>query len=98
MTKRLLKQIRTAMRERDVIQETVAEACGVSQGHLSKVLRGKEVLTKKMAVKLNCWLAGEGTPISTEALSGAIQQLLRTRPDRHMQVMQLLQLVEQILN
>lgn len=47
--------VKKAMRERDVTQQALARACGLSQGHLSKVLGGLEMGARTQG-RLQKWL------------------------------------------
>jgi transcriptional regulator with XRE-family HTH domain len=87
------------MREARATQSEVAEACGMTQPHISKVLRKKVKLAKKTAAKLEQWLgesskapAEEGPTLETIAV-----KLGTLGPKRKMQFMQLLAAIDALL-
>ncbi|MBR0684454.1 helix-turn-helix transcriptional regulator [Bradyrhizobium manausense] len=87
------------MRETGASQSDVAEACGVTQPHISKVLNGKIKLAKKTAAGLEQWLdenrqAQEPSPQTLEAIAAKLNAL---GPKRRMQFMQLLAAIDGLL-
>lgn len=83
-----------------VTQPALALACGLSQPHLSKVLSKKVRLAGKTEARLLAWLRATESGSrkvarsTTEALAGRIERL---RPDRHLQVIELLTSIEKLL-
>lgn len=95
----LLARVDNKMRETGATQSEVAETCGMTQPHLSKVLRGKVKLAKKTAAKLEQWL-GESSEASQEGnptLETIAAKLGTLGPKRRMQFMQLLAAVDGLL-
>ncbi|MBB4039857.1 transcriptional regulator with XRE-family HTH domain [Microvirga flocculans] len=93
----LLQQVRERMLALRLTQESVAKACRLSQPHLSKVLSGKIAPGRKTRLLLERWLARAAPEASggeAEALERIIQELLASRPERRMQIMQLLRLIQ----
>jgi len=92
----LLQQVRERMSALRLTQEGVAKACRLSQPHLSKVLSGKIAPGRKTKLVLERWLARASPEASggeAEELARIIYELLATRPERRMQIMQLLRLI-----
>jgi len=94
-----LQQVRERMLALRLTQESVAEACGLSQPHLSKVLSGKVAPGRKTKLVLESWLARTAPEASggeAKELARIIHELLATRPERRMQIMQLLRLIQNL--
>ena len=100
----LVSQVLVQMTRLGVTQVELATHCQLSQPHLSKVLANKVKLARKTSEKLTDWLA------SSERVSGAVgsdgaveyvqqfaQRLAELRPNKYMQIMQLLNAIEQII-
>lgn len=96
---KLLQQVRERMLALGLTQESVAKACNLSQPHLSKVLSGKVAPGRKTRLVLERWLAAapEADGRDGEELARIVQLLLAVRPERRMQIMQLLRLIQQIV-
>lgn len=95
----LLARAHTKMRETGASQSDVADACGVTQPHISKVLNGKVKLAKKTAVALERWLdqnraAAEPPPQTLDTIAEKLNAL---GPKRRMQFMQLLTAIDALL-
>lgn len=95
----LLARVHTKMRETGANQSDVADACGVTQPHISKVLNGRVKLAKKTAAGLEQWLdqtqaAPEPTP---QTLDFIAEKLNALGPKRRMQFMQLLAAIDGLL-
>ncbi len=95
----LLAHVDSKMREIGATQSDVAEACRLTQAHLSKVLRGKVKLAKKTAAKLEQWLRepSEAAPEERPTLETIAAKLETLGPKRRMQFMQLLAAVDGLL-
>jgi transcriptional regulator with XRE-family HTH domain len=94
-----LARVDSKMRETHATQSDVAEACGMTQPHISKVLRGKVKLARKTATKLEQWL-GESSKATVEGrptLETIAAKLNTLGPKRRMQFMQLLAAVDALL-
>ncbi|WP_445222735.1 hypothetical protein ACKWRH_46700 (plasmid) [Bradyrhizobium sp. Pa8] len=96
----LLTRIEARMRETGATQSTVAQACELSQPHLSKVLNRKIKLAKKTAARLELWLTAPSEALTQNllALETIATKLERLVPKRRMQFMQLLAAVDDLLN
>jgi transcriptional regulator with XRE-family HTH domain len=95
----LLVRVDSKMRETRATQSDIAEACGMTQPHISKVLRGKVKLAKKTSAKLEQWL-GEISKVPPEEhpkLETIAAKLDTLGPKRRMQFMQLLAAIDRIL-
>jgi transcriptional regulator with XRE-family HTH domain len=76
-TDELLEAMRALIRARAVTQQGLADACGISQGHLSKVLAGKAPLTGRTLAAVRQQLAGPlGSEEITTRLSTLVQDLV----------------------
>lgn len=91
----------TAVRERmDALaasQTSVANACGLSQAHLSKVLAGRVGLASKTRFALARWLTmppPSGSSPGPSDLEDLIDRLRSRDPERVMQIMQLLRIID----
>jgi transcriptional regulator with XRE-family HTH domain len=88
------------MRDTGATQSDVARECGITQPHLSKVLRKKVKLAGKTSTKLAGWLAGDANRQQlqqVEPLKSLAIRIAALRPKRRMQIMQLLDAVERLL-
>ena len=83
------------MRAASLKQADVARACGVTQGHFSKVLRETVSLSSKMEASLSQWLrsGSDGDPERRDEASAIVRRLLRGSPARRAQVMHLLEAI-----
>ncbi|MFB6451394.1 hypothetical protein [Bradyrhizobium tunisiense] len=88
------------MRETGATQSIVAQACGLSQPHLSKVLNRKIKFAKKTAEKLEFWLTAptEAPAQTSPTLETIATKLESLAPKRRMQFMRLLAAVDDLLN
>lgn len=95
----LLARVDSKLRETGATQSDVAEACGMTQPHISKVLRGKVKLAKKTAAKLEQWLgeSSEAPPEGRPTLETIAAKLDTLGRKRRMQFMQLLAAVDGLL-
>lgn len=95
----LLARVHTKMRETGASQSDVAEACGVTQPHISKVLNGKVKLARKTAAGLEQWLDQnrESRKPSPQTLETIAAKLNALGPKRRMQFMQLLAAIDGLL-
>ncbi|MDP1616521.1 helix-turn-helix domain-containing protein [Phenylobacterium sp.] len=86
------------MADEGVTQTALADTCGVSQAHLSKVLNEKVSLSGRTAQALSGWVERrEG--IRPNATLVSIEQKLRLAPPtRRMQIMHLLRSLEQLID
>lgn len=78
-------------------QAAVAAACAISQPHLSKVLAGKVKLAPKTRGRLDAWVSGPAAAApgrDAEELQRLVLRLAEGSPERTMQIMQLLRLVD----
>jgi transcriptional regulator with XRE-family HTH domain len=94
--------VRLSARMRDIgaTQSDVARECGITQPHLSKVLRKKVKLAAKTSAKLEGWLTGNanrGQQQQVEPLKSLAIRIAALRPRRRMQIMQLLEAVDRLL-
>ena len=80
-----------------VSQAAVAAACGISQPHLSKVLAGRVKLAPKTRARLQTWVSDppvRAAGRNVDALQRLVSRLAEGSPERTMQIMQLLQLID----
>lgn len=98
-TKTLLARVHTKMRETGANQSDVAQACGVSQPHISKVLNRKVKLAEKTSAALGRWLDQnqEVEEPSLQTLEVIAAKLNALGPKRRMQFMQLLAAIDGLL-
>ena len=78
-------------------QAAVAAACAISQPHLSKVLSGRVKLAPKTRRRLEAWVSDPAAPMpgqDAEELRRLVIRLGEGSPERLMQIMQLLRLVD----
>lgn len=78
-------------------QAAVATACAISQPHLSKVLSRRVKLAPKTRGRLEAWVSDPGVPVpgrNAEELQRLVLRLAEGSPERMMQIMQLLRLVD----
>jgi hypothetical protein len=87
------------MRDTGATQSDVARECGITQPHLSKVLRKQVKLAGKTSTKLEGWLAGNANRQlqQVEPLKSLSIRIAALRPKRRMHIMQLLDAVERLL-
>lgn len=91
MADTLLRDVSRAMHHHSVRQKDLAVVCGCTQGHISKVLRGKAVLSVASRTALTGWLST--TPIPPEEVHSDIDALVRRLNEAghdHMHIMQIL--------
>ncbi len=96
----LIAKVLAQMSLLEVTQVGLADACGLSQPHLSKVLSNKIKLAHKTEEKLAKWLAdfGEsGQGARTDTFQALTAKLQRQSPEKRMQFMQLLSILDQLL-
>lgn len=95
----LITRVNGRMREIGATQSDVALACGMSQPHLSKVLRNRVKLAKKTTSKLERWLSStpEQPPETAPTLETIAAKIAILGPKRRMQFMQLLDAVDGLL-
>ena len=99
-SKDLIAQVSERMDRDNVSQVVLAEMCGLSQPHISRVLSLNINPGRKTRLKLESWLAATGTERVRDA-SGQMQYLAQrlasASPKKAMQIMQLLRAVEDVL-
>jgi transcriptional regulator with XRE-family HTH domain len=93
----LIARVESKMRKTGANQSTVASDCGLSQPHISKVLRGKIRLADKTAAKLESWLTSERAEAPSPALSRIARKLESLTPERRMQFMHLLAAIDRLM-
>jgi transcriptional regulator with XRE-family HTH domain len=95
----LLVRVDSKMRETRATQSDVAEACGMTQPHISKVLRGRVKLARKTTAKLEQWLGeiSKAPPEERPRLEAIAAKLDTLGPKRRMQFMQLLAAIDRLL-
>jgi hypothetical protein len=97
----LIELVNERMRRDGATQVEVAAACELSQPHISKVLSQRVKLAAKTAHRLTAWLGTDTINCHGSAenvIRSIADQLERLRPNRRMQLMQLLKAVERLLN
>lgn len=99
-SKDLVIQVSERMDRDRVSQVVLAETCGLSQPHISRVLSFKVNPGRKTYQKLENWLAATAVERARDA-SGQMQYLAQrladASPKKAMQIMQLLRAVEDVL-
>ena len=100
----LLNQVLAQMARLGTTQVELATYCRLSQPHLSKVLSHKIKLATKTSEKLTVWLANSdrvpsavGRQEAVEYVHQFTQRLAELRPNKNMQIMQLLNAIEQFI-
>ncbi|MGU3420796.1 helix-turn-helix domain-containing protein [Methylobacterium sp. D54C] len=95
----MLVSLRERMDALGLSQAAVANACGLSQPHLSKVLARRVKLAPKTRAAIRRWL-GRPSPSDVPSEPGEWEELierLRSRPTaRLMQIMQILRLLDRL--
>ncbi|MGE8131798.1 helix-turn-helix domain-containing protein [Methylobacterium sp. NPDC080182] len=94
-----LASLRERMDALGLSQAEVAEACGFSQPHLSKVLAGKVKLARKTRAAVHGWLTcsvPSGMPLEPGEWERLIERLRSRPPAQFMQIMQVLRLLERL--
>lgn len=98
--KDLIAQVSERMDRDHVSQLVLAEMCGLSQPHISRVLSLKINPGRKTRLKLEAWLAATAAERVRDP-SGQMEYLARrladASPKKAMQIMQLLRAVEDVL-
>lgn len=90
----------------DVSQSALARETGISQPHLSRVLRKQLKAGKKTRSQLENWMAGsraasangQASPPSAADLGRLIRKLSTGTPERRMHVMQMLRAIEAMVS
>jgi transcriptional regulator with XRE-family HTH domain len=95
----LINRINGRMHETGATQSDLARACGMSQPHLSKVLRKKVKLASKTAARLERWLLNgpEKPPREISSLESISAKVAALGPKRRIQFMQLLDAIDSLL-
>lgn len=94
----LLAKVTDKRMREGVTQADLAAACGMNQGHLSKVLAGKLKLATKTEAALSLWLieTTEGRRDNNKEIRDIIGRLTRAPSGRRMEIMQLLRIVDKL--
>ena len=90
----LLSRVRARTAALALNQRELAAACGLSQPHLSKVLKGTIRLAPKTRRALETWL--DDAPGRSVAGGGLFDRLLSGPGVRRIQLMQLLELLDRL--
>lgn len=93
----LLERVRERMAALRATQEGVANSCGLSQPHLSKVLSYKIKLAQKTQRLLAAWLVDDQPAEDgggAQELGQLVERLLEGSTERRMQIMQLLRILD----
>lgn len=79
-------------------QDALAAACGLNQGHLSKVLAGKLKLAAKTRAALHAWLISshDGSAVNGDEIRRVIERIAQAPAGRQMEIMQLLRIVDRL--
>lgn len=99
-SKDLVAQVAERMDRDRVSQVVLAEMCGLSQPHISRVLSLQIKPGRKTRLKLESWLAATTVERARDASSQMqylTQRLANASPRKAMQIMQLLRAVEDVL-
>ncbi len=95
----LIKKVVDQMKVQNVTQAQLAQLCGLSQAHLSKVLKLKIKLASKTQKKLHLWLGENKPPAGAGAVVRALEtKLTSANPRNRMQIMQFLSAVVSFLD
>lgn len=92
-----LAKIKHRMSAERLTQAELANACGLTQAHLSKVLAGKVRLTGRTAKALADWLARQDLISPYETLLSIDRKLRNADASRRMQIMQLLKSLDGLI-
>ena len=95
----ILAQVNARMTRLGASQNALGMMCGLSQGHLSKVLAGKLKLAEKTETVFRKWLdetAGDMNAETDVEIRRIVDRLIRAPASRRMQILQLLRIVERL--
>jgi predicted XRE-type DNA-binding protein len=90
----LIRAIKTQIQRRSMRQETVANLCGVTQGHFSKVIAGKISPGPKLAHALQEWLRAD-TDVGKIAL--LVQRLQAAEPNQRREIIQIMHSISRLV-
>lgn len=100
MTPSLLAKVKRRMSETGATQSDVASACGLSQPHISRVLRQDLKLCRKTESRLQSWLdsaAGAPPGRAQDPMHSIAAKVDALSPRKRMQFMHLLKAIDELL-
>lgn len=100
MASTLLAKVKRRMSETGATQSDVAKACGLSQPHISRVLRQDLKLCRKTEARLQVWLddaAGAHPGRAQDPMHSIAEKVDALSPKRRMQFMHLLEAIDELL-
>ena len=100
MKEELLPLVAKKMSERGMRQQAVAAACGIDQGHLSKVLKKTVPLRKRTEERLRAWVEApdaEDHDGDVPDMQAMLERFSKAPRARRMQIMQFLHLIDRLV-
>lgn len=92
-----IAQLIDEMRRRNSTQTDVAEAIGLSQAHVSRLLSGKFHLTRKSKAKLQAWMSRDEEATVDQRIRVLTESILASRPQRKKALLPLILAFEAII-
>lgn len=95
-----LGRVRRRIEAEALSQAQVADACDLSQPHLSKVLAGRIKLARKTRAALTTWMGSGtrlGTAVDRDGWDDVVARLRSRDPGRVDQIMQLLRILDALV-
>ncbi len=92
----LVCRVNAEMRDRGLTQDQLSAECGISQGHLSKILKGETQAGRACVHRLRAWLDRGARNIAQELRDLALE-LEQAQPERRMHFMHALDGLRQLL-
>lgn len=89
--------VKRRISELGLSQAQVAQACQMSQPHLSKILSNAVKPGRKSTAALTNWLAGYNAPDTADQLRRIADRIEAATPAKRMHVMQFLESLERLL-
>jgi transcriptional regulator with XRE-family HTH domain len=95
----LLRLVEEGREARELSQANIALACNISQGHLSKILKGKVKLGRRARVALAAWLHSEEaiqTVGGSDQMTDLVRRLSTKSEKMHNLIMHILKLLDEM--
>lgn len=92
MTAELISRVRLLVATRRIRQQALAEFCGYSQAHISKVLSGKAALSGPLAARFEAWLRNNepAEAPTSEEIEALVTGFAAASPDRRVHILHIL--------
>ena len=91
----LISSVQKKMRKLGATQAQVANACGFSQAHLSRVLANRLPLAKKTRERLQAWLDDDGS--ARAEIAAIVDRIVRADDEKRSKVLAVLRALETAL-